>query len=160
ADGKEAFGYAWPELEFLATVKQKTALLQSSAGTLQTEAHGFGSDELAWHMETLTLLTASVLRSSGNIDLISKALYPSGALTYYAHGEWEKKETVDNEVTASALWLMMLVFGSELPKIADIQNRPVFGNVQAADNAVRGLLTDLEPEIGRASCRKGRTVRW
>lgn len=146
AKGAAAFGYAWPELEFLATAKQKRAMLQNAVNGLQSAAQGFGSDELNWYFEAVTLLSASLARSDGGNDIVPASLYESGALTHYAYGAWQKEGTVDNQNTADALWLAMLAYGFEPPPIADPGNRPVFGDVQAADNAFRTLFTDAPDE--------------
>lgn len=150
AKGTGVFGYAWPELEFLATAKQKKAMLQNAVNGLQSVAHGFGTDELNGYFEAVTLLSASLAKSDGGTDIVPASLYESGALTHYAYGAWQKEGTVDNQTTADALWLAMLAYGFEPPPIADPGNRPVFGDVQAADNAFRTLFTDDEPDEGLA----------
>lgn len=147
AKGEEAFGYAWPELEFLATTKQKKAMLQNAAGGLQSEAQGFGTDELNWYFEAVRLLTASLARE-GSKDIVPASLYESGALAHYAYGAWQKEGTADNQTTADALWLAMLAYGLAPQPIPDPGNRPVFGDVQAADNAFRALFTDGDLDEG------------
>lgn len=148
AKGEEAFGYAWPELEFIATTKQKKTLLQVAVTGLQSEALDFGSDELNWYSQAVTLLTASLSRAEGGKDVVPVSLHESGALCYYAHGAWQYGGTPDNQVTADALWLEMLAYGLEPPEIPEIGNRPVFGNVQVADDALRNLFTDNEHDAG------------